>query len=430
MFAPLGNTGTSRTTSYKVVLPFYVYSAAALLAGTVMLFSSSSNFLGHYFHPHILAITHTIALGWGTMIILGASHQLVPVMVEGQLYSNRLATISFWLAAIGIPLLVYGFYQFNMGWPAKWGGRFVVLAILAYLINLGMSIYKSKNENVHAVFIFTSVVWLFLTAFFGLALVYNFTYSLMPNDSLHYLPLHVHAGVVGWFLLLVIGVASRLIPMFLISKYSNAHLLWRIYWLINGGLICYVLLFYLNQMQTLILIPGFCLLIAILLFVFYCYRAFKQRMRKQVDEQMKLSLLSVIMILVPIALLFLIISIQHTDSETEKTLPLTYGFVILFGWITAIIFGMTFKTLPFIVWNKVYHLRAKSGKSPNPKDLFNHTIFNSMSLIYIIGFISFALGLLIREAMLLKTGSLLLLISALLYNWNVVKVVYHQPKTL
>ena len=77
-----------------------------------------------------------MALGWGTMVILGASHQLVPVLIEQELYSNKLGYLSFCLAAIGIPLLVYGFYIFDMGWPSKWGGRLIILAIIVYLLSL------------------------------------------------------------------------------------------------------------------------------------------------------------------------------------------------------------------------------------------------------------------------------------------------------
>ena len=149
-----------------------------------------------------------MALGWGTMMILGASHQLVPVLIEHSLYSNKLAYTSFLLAATGIPLLAYGFYVFDMGWPAKWGGRLVLLSILSYVINLLISISKSNGKNVHAIFILTASIWLFLTAFLGLALVYNFTFPYLPKETLQYLPLHAHAGVVGWFLLLVMGVGS------------------------------------------------------------------------------------------------------------------------------------------------------------------------------------------------------------------------------
>src|SRR5574337_1096597 len=187
MIAGTLNTDSVKTTSYKVVLPFYIYAAISFLTATLLLFIFSDSFTQHYFHPKILAITHIMALGWGTMIILGASHQLVPVLIEGKLYSNALAYTSFFLSAIGIPLLVYGFYVFDMGEIARWGGRFVLLSITAYLINLGISISKSKSDNIHAVYVFTSVLWLFITVFLGLVLVYNFTTHLLNQNSLHYL---------------------------------------------------------------------------------------------------------------------------------------------------------------------------------------------------------------------------------------------------
>ena len=117
------------TTTHRVVIPFYAYAGLAFLVATVMLFSGSGEFSGHYFQPHILAITHTMALGWGTMIILGASHQLIPVLIEGELYSITLAYISYLFTAIGIALLVWAFYIFDVGWPAQYG---------ALLINAGV----------------------------------------------------------------------------------------------------------------------------------------------------------------------------------------------------------------------------------------------------------------------------------------------------
>src|SRR5665213_830526 len=139
MFSPSSNTGLVKNTSWQVVLPFYVYAALSFLTATILLFFSSSAFLQHYFHPQTLAITHIMALGWGTMVILGASHQLIPVLIEGKLYSNILAYLSFSFAAIGIPLLVIGFYEFDFGWPAQSGAIFINVAIIFYLINIGTS---------------------------------------------------------------------------------------------------------------------------------------------------------------------------------------------------------------------------------------------------------------------------------------------------
>jgi hypothetical protein len=324
-------------------------------------------------------------------------------------------------------LLVYGFYVFNMGAPAQWGGILVLLSVLSYLVNLGLSLSGGKSENVHAVFVFTAVTWLFLTASLGLAMVYNFTMQVLPRDSLHYLSLHVHAGVVGWFLLLVIGVASRLIPMFLISKYNNPRLLWWIYALLNLALLYYTFRYYLSSSPALSYLPIVALLTAIILFVYYSFQAYKQRLRKQVDEQVKLSLLSVVMILLPVLLLIVLILVLTQVSEQNSSLILAYGFVIFFGWLTAIILGMTFKTLPFIVWNKVYHQRAASGKSPNPKDLFSDRVFRVMALCYLAGFVTFAAGVLSGLQNFLKSGAVLLLLSAIFYNWNILKIINHQP---
>jgi len=420
-----GNNNLVKNTSHKVVLPFYLYAAFAFLAATILLFLSTSSLDQHYFNPKILAITHIMALGWGTMMILGASHQLVPVLIEGKLFSNILAHFSFITAAIGIPLLAYGFYVFNMGWPAQWGAILINTAILSYLGNLTLSMIKRKKVNVHATFVLTAALWLFVTTLVGLLLVYNFSDPILPTDSLHFLSLHAHLGIIGWFLLLVIGVGSRLIPMFLISKYSNTKLLWVIFGLINAGLLTFIIFFLYVPQISFYLISFAFILFGIGSFGYYCYHSFKQRIRKKVDEIMKISLLSVIMMLLPVILLFIII-VWLLINSINPQLVLVYGFVIFFGWITAIILGMTFKTLPFIVWNKVYHLQAGLGKTPNPKDMFSSKIFSLMSISYLAGFILFLIGIYFANNLLLKLASFLLLLAALFYNWNVLKIFSHK----
>jgi hypothetical protein len=420
---------TVKNTSYKVVLPFYLYAAFSFLAATIFLFNAAPDFTGHYFHPHILVVTHATALGWATMIILGACHQLVPVLIETKLFSNTLAYISFILAGLGIPLLLYGFYIFDMGWPAQWGGWLIVLAIFSFVVNMAISMAKSKSESIHATFVFTATIWLLLTTILGLAQVYNFTKMILPAGSLHYLTLHAHAGIIGWFLLLMMGVSSRLIPMFLISKYSNDKLLLYIYGMINGGLLLFVILFLYPPANKIILfVPVLAVLSAIGLFIYYCYKAYSQRLRKQVDDQVKLSLLSILMLLIPVLILISIIVILiNTDGEKINFI-LAYGFVIFLGWLTAIILGMTFKTLPFIVWNKIYHHLSGIGKTPNPKDMFSDNIFKTMCAFYIAGFLLFVAGILTAKIILLNAGAALLVITAFLYNWNVLKIILHKQK--
>jgi hypothetical protein len=91
---------------------------------------------------------------------------------------------------------------------------------------------------------------------------------------------------------------------------------------------------------------------------------------------------------------------------------------------------MTFKTLPFIVWNKVYHKLAGKGKTPNPKDLFSDSIFRWMSLAYVTGFALFTAGILLDFIPILRSAAGLLVLTSFLYNWNLIKLLMHKSPAI
>ncbi len=424
---PSGNyTDPAKTTSPKLVLPFYLYAAVSFLCAAVLLLFSVKDFTGHYFNPHMLAITHIMALGWCTMIILGASHQLVPVIIEGSLFSPFLARSSFIFSAIGIPVLVYGFYQFNMGWPSRMGGILIVLSVLSYVVNLGLSISKSGNESVQSSFVLTASLWLLVTTIIGLLLVYNFSIPLLKHNSVAYLSFHAHIGIIGWFLLLVMGIGSKLIPMFLISKYQHNRMLWWIFGLVNGGLLVFAVCFLYNSAAYLFFLPLVLILGAVFLFMFFCYKAYRERIRKKVDEPMKLSLLSVLIMAIPPVVMIVLLIMLTGTNKTPAKLVTAYGFLVFFGWLTAIILGMTFKTLPFIIWNKVYHRLPGKIKAPNPRELYNDKIVQVMLYCFFAGLGVFVTGILVESVLLLRAGGMLLLVTAILYNWNVMYLLKHK----
>jgi hypothetical protein len=312
-----------------------------------------------------------------------------------------------------------------MGWPSRWGGRLILLAVICYVYNLIGTIRKSRTKNVHAFFILSASVWLLFTVSFGLVLLYNFTYPFLEKESLDYLPLHAHAGIAGWFLLLVAGVGSRLIPMFLISKYSNTKLLWKIFIFINCGLIGFIISFLFLPGPPYFLVSVLLVMTGMFLFGYYCLQAWRQRLRRKLDEQMKISLLSVLLMLLPFIILLVITGWLLTGEQNTRLITL-YGFTVFFGWITAIILGMTFKTLPFIVWNKVYSGKAGLEKTPGPKELFSKKAFTVTGFSYLAGFLLFIPGIYMGQTVLLNAATVLLLVAALLYNFNVLKIVMHK----
>lgn len=413
------------TTSPRVVLPFYGYGAGCFLVATLVLLMHAGKLTGHYFQPPLLAVTHLLALGWGTMMTFGASYQLMPVLTGKLLWSNRLAAVSFWLAGSGIPLLVWGFYSFQLDGLALIGGVLTFLGISCWLFNMSGSIGGDWKKQVHAVFLFTAGIWLWLTAFAGLVLLFNFRYPLLPADSLHYLSVHAHLGIVGWFLLLITGVGTRLIPMFLISKYENNRLLWALFGLVNGGLLVYLGGFLVGISGTV----GVAILLvaaAIGLFILFCYRSYQKRLRRAVDLPVRLSLFSAGLMTLPVGLLLVSIFRKSGENGGEIRLFTTYGVLIFLGWITAILFGMTFKTLPFIVWNKVYGKLAGKQQTPAPNALFPEKVLRWMTYGYLAGLLALLSGLFSAINSLLWAGALLLFSAAVLYVYLVCRMLLHK----
>jgi hypothetical protein len=417
-----------KVTPAGLVLPFYLYAAVSFLVCTLLLFFSAENLTSHYFHPHSLAITHIAALGWGTMIILGASHQLLPVFSGRHLFSPMLARISFLLAALGIPMLVYAFYQFDFGWAARLGGGFVVAAVACFFVNVAGTILRGAGSNIQNAFMFTATAWLLATVVIGWLLVINFTTPILPAGSLDYLSLHAHTGMVGWFLLMVMGVSSRLLPMFLLSKYTGTRLLKTVFFLVNAGLLAFVVQFF-SPGPSVFILPLYLLLLAFIVFGVFCLNTFRARLRKRLDGPMKVSLLSVCMMFIPFLVLTVIIYFS-LKTEVHPRFLLMYGFVIFFGWLTAIILGMTFKTLPFIIWNRRYEASSGIRPTPSPQDLFAHSLFRWMMFGYLAGFFLFITGVWLVSAGLLTVASALLMGAAVLYNWNVIKLLTHKPRAL
>src|SRR5690554_1841577 len=208
----------------RVIVPFYGTGALFFLLLSMLLFFASGELGGHYFAPKVLTIVHTAALGWGTMMIFGAAYQLLPVISERKLYSSPMAGISYILLTPGTLLLIWSFWTFRVGYPLIAGGSLIVISSLLYAMNTIATIAKSTTESVEKYFILSSALWLFITTLIGLLLAINLSHHFIPRNHLDILKLHAHAGLAGWFLQLITGVSSKLIPMFLLGKSKKTGL--------------------------------------------------------------------------------------------------------------------------------------------------------------------------------------------------------------
>jgi len=364
------------------------------------------------------------------MIIFGALYQLIPVVMEVKLFSEKLAVISFFLFAVGLITLSASFWTFtfsrNIGLEV--GGYFIITAVLLFGINTLMSAAKTERKNIENAFIITSVIWLLLTVTLGILMVLNFAFHFIPGSHLELLKLHAHIGFIGWFLMLIIGVASKLMPMFLIVHKLPVKLLSYAYYLINGGLILLSVGYYYFPEKWFMLLSALPILIGVIAFLRYNYVAFSKRIRKKLDTGMKLSATAFIMLAISMVMGFAILIGPNLLGALQTRFEIAYGILIVLGFLTALVLGQTYKTLPFIIWLQKYQSKVGKIKVPLPQELYSEKLAGYHFYTFVASIIVLIGGILLAEVLVIQIGAALMILTAALYNYNVFKIVFHKEK--
>ncbi|PRY01223.1 hypothetical protein CLV24_1493 [Pontibacter ummariensis] len=412
-----------------VVLPHYAFAALAFVALSMLLLFSTDAFGGHYFHPKLLTLTHVAVLGWGTMVIFGALYQLLPVVLEGRLYSERLALLTFGLLGAGTILLAFSFWYFQVGGLMHAAACLLFTSFLLFNVNVIQTARKAPKWTIEADFIVSSAIWLLVTGLVGLLMALNFTIPFLPEEHVHYLQLHAHVGMVGWFLLLIIGVGAKLIPMFLLAHPKESRKLHWAYNLINGGLVLFIFdhLFFNSGLLLLYvsLIGG-----GTALFLLYLDDARSARQRQSTDLGMKQTFVALGLLALPLALLFLITSRLELPQALLSSVYLVYGVSVFLGFISALILGQTFKTLPFIVWMHAYENHVGRFKTPLPKDLYSEQLLRWQNVFYLLGLALLLTGVLLKAQVLILSGAIGFTLASLLYTANVFQLLLHKAQNL
>jgi len=423
----LNNLQTDNAPSISVVIPPFIFGSLSFLALSVLIILADTDLLGPYFNGRILAVTHLAVLGWATMIVFGALYQLVPVVFGTALYSEKIAKITTWLFAISVVLMVYSFWVDAFSTLLIYASSLMFFSLLLFIINISLS-KKKGNESIQSRFISVSVYWLLLTALLGLLISINFKWPFLPQVHLEYLKIHAHLGLIGWFTLLIIGASSTLIPMFLVSHKLNEKKLYAAFFLINTGLALLTLDWLFLSGTLMVYLYWVIISSGLLFYLAYVFESYKKRLRRELDIGMKYSVIAIALILIPV--LISIIILMDLDFEYAFLLRVTtlYGFSIIFGLITSLILGQTYKTLPFIIWLYKYKQYVGKFKIPMPKDLYSEKLGQVQIYAYFTAVSALTLALLSNLPVFLIVGSYALLLTALLYNLNVFKVILHKTK--
>ncbi len=424
---------TKNAPSIWVVAPHFVLAPVSFLLASLYLLAHSGALLEYHINAPVLTVLHLMILGWVTMIIFGALYQLIPVVMEVKLFSETLAYITLAGLVSGLFFLIAAFLGYNFQLTNNFiiGGSLIIGAVLLFTVNTLVTAFKSEKKNVSKLYIVSSAVYLLLTVMMGLFIVLNLRYAWLPRAHTEFLKTHVILGLVGWFLMLVIGVAATLMPMFLIvHKTHEKYLRWGFY-LIHVGIITVFVITFISGAPVFINVVAYLLILAgLVLFLMYNYDVFSHRMRKKLDIGMKLSAIALVILALSVISFVLVYFGNGVIGFSVGRIEIIAGVLLVYGFFTGLILGQTYKTLPFIIW--LYHYQKLVGKqkTPLPDNLYSHKLATIHMYSFVISLVLLLAGLLFSLKISLELGAVTMVFTNLVYGINVYRMIFHKKQNI
>jgi hypothetical protein len=191
-------------------------AGAAFALATLALPGLGAELSGHYYHPRLLALTHVFALGWITLAIFGATYQLVPVVIERPLWSERVARWQLPAFVAGIAGMV-GHFWLGRWDGLTWAAGLVGTGAVIHVVNVALSLRSVTRWTFTARSLALALGGLLLTVGFGITLAATHGRPVFPSGQLGAVHAHFHLALLGWIAPMILGVAARVYPMFLVA---------------------------------------------------------------------------------------------------------------------------------------------------------------------------------------------------------------------
>lgn len=436
-----------------IPLRFMIVGIVSLMTSVVLLVAHPDVLSSYHYNQRVIAITHLFVLGFALSVVTGAMYQLVPVALETRLHSERLARWHFPIHLISVVGMVWMFWIWDMKQVGHFGSGLAV-GVGFFVWNLVRTLRQVRGWTVVSFGIASTLFWLVAVILAGLAVAAGkSTYELVGRPDLapwlvaplaglkatadflsRFEPLaimhaHAHLGVLGVFLLLIIGIGYKLVPMFLISEIQNPRRAWASLWVVNLGLAAsattILLQHRLKPVAALIVITG------LALYGLELAAIVRARRRRALDWGLRGFLLSQVL-LAPLALIGLWLARPGMVlDESVGRFENAYGFLALFGVIAFAILGMLYKILPFLVWFVAYGHQVGRAKTPALNDMYSTPVQVAGLGLWVLGLAVGLTSIALAHTPLSRIAALVLTASLLLFFLNAARILSHlvRPRT-
>jgi cbb3-type cytochrome oxidase subunit 1 len=429
-----------------------VTGMVALVTGIALLLLRPEMLATYHYNQYVIATTHLFVLGWICTIVMGAMYQLVPVALETKLYSEKLAAWQYGFHVVGFTGMVWMFWTWNMKQVGHFGAVLTV-GVGLFVYNIARTLLRVARWNVIATGVASALGWLALAVCAGLTVAvgkctYEATSALAPGnpfgvllhglksvaafaarfDQMGAMHAHAHLGALGVFIMLIVGISYKLVPMFTLSDIQSQGRAAASVTLLNAGL--------LGSFVTILLRHPFKFAFALVVVAgLACYgiemiAILRARKRRTLDWGLK-YFLTAIGLLAPLCVLALVLSWPGLPlTQLTGQLENVYGFVGLLGVVSFAIIGMFYKIIPFLVWYGSYSRQIGLRKVPSLADLYSPRLQAVGYWAYVAGLVVTVIAIILANAVTVRYGCALLALCLGTLAANVIKMLSHliHPK--
>ncbi|NQY20731.1 MAG: hypothetical protein HRT40_05380 [Campylobacteraceae bacterium] len=398
------NKGLSLAQAPNISVPFRFFLSAPLfgiIIGLVIIFSPYELVTNQYSNTAI-TLVHLFTLGILAMIIFGAMQQMMPVLAGAIIPKSSLFASIVHISLILGTLSFCIAFLFEIKLLLPFAGIFLTISFFAFFLIAIKLLFKVEyiTSTVNAMKLFSLAG--FIAVILGLYLIYGH----ISNDigSKHYLFLNAHMifALLGFAVLLIMGVSFQIIPMFYVSPDFPKFLQNKFPLIIFILLIVFSIftIFEINILALKIILSSL-----FIIFSFYALYSLSNRRRPVFDVTLWYWKLSLVMFILSM-LIWLFI-----PSYSSYLLAVIFAF----GFLYALLQGMVYKIIPFLAW---FHLSSKGHfKIPTMREMIIEKHIRIHFYFFVSSLFCFILAAFFKD-IFLHLAAILFIISNLYFFIN------------
>jgi hypothetical protein len=363
---------------------------------------------------------HLLVLGWATMIAMGAVYQLINVVLQSNIYSEKLGYVHYGFFTAGAAGLLYGFQSGQAAWIAGFAS-IAFIGILLFAWNIAVTLLRASQWNTITISTGCAVAYLTLTGITGMAMGLNFHFNQWGSFHEQLFGAHIWLGTLGWFGLLISGFTYKMLPMFYLAHGFPTKLQKVILILWNAGVWIGALSFLLEGPRLIQWCGLLLIVLAFVAFNLHISQIYKHRHKPKPGTGIVWATGSARALMV-LGIITLMLYAWFPERMFQTDILVMLGWIYLWGWVAVTILGYLSKIAPFLWWTHKYGPQVGKKKIPTMAQLIDDRKVN-IGLAFIIGSLFvLLLGFGFHQSWMVSMGGCSLSLGSLAYIGFITRV--------